>query len=343
MGFLGRPVFKAITLVVSAILGIMAAVVVNPPEADQNSASAATLNVFIQGFAFDKETQKVSVGDTVQWVNRDAVGHTTTSNSALWDSGSLSQGQSFSFTFTTPGSFSYFCAIHPSMTGTIVVSQPQGSPSPALTGPANGAVLGDFNPTLTWSLPEGSTQYHLKVTPANNDGPGVSAIGNATTSFRIPPPPQWYGLLPDIGYTWMIRATNLQVALRENDTGWGEWSPSFTFRTPVVSSASIGHVAPPNGGTVNSLTPTVQWSNSNGNIFYYEVQISKDPAFGPNAFLYWELRHGGVTSPPNSYTVPSDFPLESNTRYFWRVRPRVQGDGTPVQWSTGSQFMAPGG
>ena len=341
MSFLDRPVFRAITLVVSAILGITAALIVSNVQHDQ--VSAAAFNVSIQGFAFNKQTLDISVGDTVQWTNRDSSAHTATSDSGLWNSGSLSNAESFSFTFTSPGSFPYFCGIHPFMTGTIVVSQPQGSPSPALTGPANGAVLGDFNPTLTWSLPDGSTQYHLKVTPANDDGPGVSVIGNAATSFTIPPPPQWYGLLPDLGYTWMVRATNLQAALGENDNGWGEWSAPFTFRTPVVTSAGIGHVAPPNGGTVNSLTPTVQWSNSNSNIFYYEVQISKDPAFGPNAFLYSELRHGGVTSPPNSYTVPSDFPLEPNTRYFWRVRPRVQGDGTPVQWSTGSEFISSSG
>ena len=342
MGFLRRSVVKFMVLVGSAIFGIVAGVAINAPYQALVSA-AANVNVSIQDFSFQKENEEIVVGDTVRWTNRDLAAHTTTSNSGLWDSGSLSQGQAFSFTFATPGTFPYFCAIHPSMTGTIVVSQPQGAPRPALTSPPNNTVLGNFNPTLTWHLPEGSTQYHLKVTPANDDGPGVNVIGNATTSFTIPPPPQWYGLLPDIGYTWMMRATTVQAPLDENDSGWGEWSPSFRFRTPVVTSSSIERVSPSNGATVNSLTPTVQWSNSNSNIFYYEVQISKDPAFGPNAFLYWELRHGGVTSPPNSYTVPSEFPLESNTRYVWRVRPRVQGDGTPVEWSASSEFIVPGG
>ncbi|MSQ15378.1 MAG: hypothetical protein EXR50_05900 [Dehalococcoidia bacterium] len=277
----------------------------------------------------------------------------------------MSADQGFSFTFTAAGNFPYSCAIHPSMQGTIVASQGQASARPTLTSPPSSTVLANFNPTLTWDLPAGSTQYHLKVIPANNDGAGVNITGNAaaasgstsepsmsdyqygfestsassTNSFTIPAPPQWYGLLPDMGYTWMVRATSSPLSLGENDLGWSDWSQTFSFRTPVVSSAIIGAVSPTNGATVDSPTPTVQWSNSNPNIFYYEVQISKDPSFGPNAFLYSELRHGGVTSPPNSYTVPSQFPLELNTRYYWHVRPRIQGDGTVLPWSTSWEFV----
>ena len=49
-----------------------------------------------------------------------------------------------------------------------------------------------------------------------------------------------------------------------------------------------------------SLTPKLQWDNANTAVFYYEVQVSKDPEFGPNAFLYWELVHGGASTPLNS-------------------------------------------
>jgi plastocyanin len=65
----------------------------------------------------------VSVGDTVTWTNHDGVAHTSTSNTGVWNSGSLSNGQSFSFIFSTVGSFPYHCTIHPSMTGTITVTQ----------------------------------------------------------------------------------------------------------------------------------------------------------------------------------------------------------------------------
>ncbi len=66
------------------------------------------------------------VGTEVVWVNQDAAPHTTTSGTPsevanIWTSGNLSQGDSFSVTFTKLGSFPYFCRIHPSMTATVTV------------------------------------------------------------------------------------------------------------------------------------------------------------------------------------------------------------------------------
>jgi len=64
----------------------------------------------------------VAVGQTVTWTNLDAgVAHTTTSNEAGWDSGSLSPGGQFSRTFQVAGAFRYHCSIHPGMTGRVVV------------------------------------------------------------------------------------------------------------------------------------------------------------------------------------------------------------------------------
>jgi plastocyanin len=65
----------------------------------------------------------VSTGTTVMWMNNDAISHTATSDTGVWDSGILGPGQSFSFTFTQAGTFPYHCAIHgvASMSGTIVV------------------------------------------------------------------------------------------------------------------------------------------------------------------------------------------------------------------------------
>jgi len=118
------------------------------------------------------------------------------------------------------------------------------------------------------------------------------------------------------------------------------WSPFAErgFKTPAVSSATISVVSPVAGSSVSTRTPTLQWADSRSDLFYYEVQVSKDPAFGTGAFLYQELRHGGVTTPPNSYAVPAAFPLEPGTPYSWRVRPRVQGDGAPVAWSEAFRF-----
>jgi len=85
--------------------------------------------------------------------------------------------------------------------------------APTLTAPVNGSTLPDFGPSLSWALPSGSTQHQLQVTPINNDGPGVNIIQNADTSFSIPAPPDWYGLLPDMTYTWQVRATDATTAV----------------------------------------------------------------------------------------------------------------------------------
>jgi plastocyanin len=87
-------------------------------------ARAANADVTIQNFAFSPATVTVNVGDTVTWTNQESgVPHTTTSDTAVWDSGTLTTGQSFSFTFTQAGTFTYHCTIHPNMTGTVIVQQ----------------------------------------------------------------------------------------------------------------------------------------------------------------------------------------------------------------------------
>lgn len=218
--------------------------------------------------------------------------------------------------------------------------------APTLTAPANGARLESFSPTLTWSTPAGSgaTQVQLQVVPANNDGPGVDLILSPDAGqFTLPPPPLWFGLLPDMTYTWRVRISDAATSVGTDDPSWSDWSSQSTFKTPALNASTIHLVTPAPGLQAASLTPTLVWSEDHANAWYYEVQVSKDPAFGSGAFLYWELRHGGVTSPPRSYTIPAAFPLESGTRYSWRVRPRVQGDGVPVAWSAPATFTTPGG
>ena len=67
-------------------------------------------------------TLTVAAGTTITWVNQDIVIHTVTSDVGLFDSGSMRPGDRFSFTFTTPGTFTYGCIPHPFMRGTVVVT-----------------------------------------------------------------------------------------------------------------------------------------------------------------------------------------------------------------------------
>lgn len=219
--------------------------------------------------------------------------------------------------------------------------------APQLVAPSDGSMVATFGPTLQWSNPAGSTQYHVQVIPVNNDGPGVNLIiGSAEASFSIPAPPSWYGLLPDMRYTWRVRVTDATVSLAETDSRWGPWSGAWAFRTSKTSSSSLSLEGPAGGALVTSTTPLLTWSNSDAAIYYYEVQVSRDSRFNGDpgmvvAPVYWELRHGGMTVPLNSYSVPQSSPLDAGATYYWRVRPRVQGDGSPVEWSPAVSFKTP--
>ncbi len=80
------------------------------------SSGGATLS-------FSPPTLTVKVGSTVVWMNKDTVTHTvTTSSGNLFDSGNLPDGFVYKHTFTQVGTYQYYCTIHPSMTGTIVVT-----------------------------------------------------------------------------------------------------------------------------------------------------------------------------------------------------------------------------
>jgi plastocyanin len=71
--------------------------------------------------AFTPDDLEVAVGTTVMWTNTDSVSHTSTSNGSGWDSGIIQPGRQFSFTYQTAGTFSYHCAIHPGMVGTVTI------------------------------------------------------------------------------------------------------------------------------------------------------------------------------------------------------------------------------
>jgi plastocyanin len=99
-------------------------------------ARGATHAVAIADFAFAPATLTITAGDTVTWTNEDQIEHTATSTTGAFDSGLLGQGASFSFTFTTPGTYDYLCTPHPSMTGQIVVQAAAAAPTPS--APAGG-------------------------------------------------------------------------------------------------------------------------------------------------------------------------------------------------------------
>jgi plastocyanin len=111
---------------VAAALGAAIAVLIAMVALPGWAQDAATSAVSIDNFTFTPQTLTVKAGTTVTWTNKDDIPHGIASdNNAFRRSKALDTDDKFAFTFTTPGTYKYFCYIHPHMTGTIVV-QPVG-------------------------------------------------------------------------------------------------------------------------------------------------------------------------------------------------------------------------
>ncbi|MDE2399756.1 MAG: cupredoxin family copper-binding protein [Patescibacteria group bacterium] len=80
-------------------------------------------NVTIQNMAFSPSSLTIKKGEMVVWTNKDSVPHTVVANDGGSKSSTLNPGQSYAFTFNNAGSFAYHCGIHPSMKGTVVITQ----------------------------------------------------------------------------------------------------------------------------------------------------------------------------------------------------------------------------
>jgi plastocyanin len=107
----GRAVAAALALALAA-----------SPISGSAAAQPAQVTVTIDNFTFNPGVITVPAGATVTWVNQDDIPHTVTSDDhTSFRSKPLDTGDKFSFKFTTPGTWSYFCSIHPHMVGKVIV------------------------------------------------------------------------------------------------------------------------------------------------------------------------------------------------------------------------------
>ena len=105
------PTMFAILLLAAASSSIKANAQTPSPNAD----------VKIDNFSFTPQTLTVTVGTTVTWTNRDDIPHTVVSSDGVFKSKVRDTDEKFSYTFDKPGTYPYFCSVHPKMTGKIVV------------------------------------------------------------------------------------------------------------------------------------------------------------------------------------------------------------------------------
>jgi plastocyanin len=109
-------------LVVALVLGpVIGAMLAFGAVAAQDATKKDANEITIDNFTFTPKELTVAVGTTVKWVNHDDIPHTVVEKKTTFRSKALDTDDSYSFTFTSAGTFDYFCGLHPHMVGQVIV------------------------------------------------------------------------------------------------------------------------------------------------------------------------------------------------------------------------------
>jgi len=121
---------KHLNKIFTGVIFLLAIIISNSCSKDDNPDTTLTggggpgaNEVFIQSNSFSPSSITVTAGTTIKWTNKDGIAHTVTSNTNIFDSGTINSGGTFSFTFASAGTFSYYCKLHPAMVAAVVVNQ----------------------------------------------------------------------------------------------------------------------------------------------------------------------------------------------------------------------------
>jgi len=119
MGSVGVAVVAIATLfAVGRVLSVRGSQA-SPAQSSQDRGEE--VKVTIDNFSFTPQDITVKAGTTVTWVNQDDVPHTVVSNEKKFKSKALDTDDKFSFTFNDPGTYEYYCSVHPKMTAKVTV------------------------------------------------------------------------------------------------------------------------------------------------------------------------------------------------------------------------------
>ena len=104
------------------VMGMFVSGVLVSAAAREERKAAAKAEIKIDNFAFTPTELTVAAGTTVEWLNRDDIPHVVVSDDKkTFKSKALDTDETFSYTFTKPGTYAYFCSVHPKMTGKVIV------------------------------------------------------------------------------------------------------------------------------------------------------------------------------------------------------------------------------
>lgn len=281
--------------------------------------SRAIVDVTIQDFSFSPTPVTINAGDTVRWTNNGPSTHTTTSDTSLWDSGNLGVGQTFSFTFSTVGTYAYHCAIHLSMHGSVIVgNQPPNTPTePAGPGTRNVGQPGN---------------YSTMATDPNGDQVQYRFDWNATGSHDIS---AYSALVPSgqtitMSHAWTAAGTYVVEAQARDSGGLtSSWSIGLTVVVSSTGNTPPNTPSTPTGPTTRTVGQSGTYSTSATDPDGDQVQYRFDfDANGAHAYsAYTPLMPGGQTG-SMSYTW--------NTSGTYVVKAQARDSaGHTSNWSSG--------
>jgi plastocyanin len=186
----------------------------------------------IVDFEFDPATRTVAAGSTVTWTNQGAAPHTVAADDGSFGSGFLSTGDTYRKTFLSPGSFSYFCTLHPGMRGTVVV-----------TGGTSG---GEPAPPPSEPPPTGASPG---PSPAGNSSrSGISIVDNAFS-------PRSRTITAGTTLVWTNDgALPHTVTARDASFDSGFLTPGGTFRQTFASPGVFGYLCTIHPGMAGTIT-----------------------------------------------------------------------------------------
>jgi plastocyanin len=102
-------------------LAVAALLMLAPAPANSEGAKTQPPEIAVDNFTFTPATLTVPVNSTVIWVNKDDIPHVIASDGGLFKSKALDTDDKYSYTFTKPGTYAYYCSIHPKMVGKVIV------------------------------------------------------------------------------------------------------------------------------------------------------------------------------------------------------------------------------
>jgi len=116
-----RPMFPTFTASNMTMGTMPTTTAVGANEVQVSILTNAGIDTTSTGFSPDHMVVVIGINNTVIWTNDDSMPHTVTSTSGAFDSGNMAPGQTFSYTFTSPGTYNYFCTYHSWMKGSVTV------------------------------------------------------------------------------------------------------------------------------------------------------------------------------------------------------------------------------